>query len=53
MPIRTTPPAIVLRTLGLHRTQLSRLVERHGLTIDAVDTDDDEAIDQALSAPRR
>jgi len=46
MPIRTTPPAIVLRTLRLHRTQLRRLVERHGIEVDAVDTDvDDEAID--------
>jgi len=53
MPIRTTPPAIVLRTLGLHRTQLRRLVERHGLTVDAVVTNDDEAADRALSAPRR
>lgn len=52
MPIRTTPPAIVLRTLGLHRTQLSRLIERHDIAVD-VDDVDDEAIDQALSAPRR
>ena len=46
MPIRTTPPAIVLRTLGLHRTQLSRLIERHDIAVDANDiVDDDEAID--------
>jgi transcriptional regulator with GAF, ATPase, and Fis domain len=38
--------AATARALGLHRTQLRRLVERHGIALDAIvkhdDDDDDE-----------
>jgi transcriptional regulator with PAS, ATPase and Fis domain len=34
--------AATARALGLHRTQLRRLVERHGLAVDAVANNDDD-----------
>jgi len=38
--------AATARALGLHRTQLRRLVERHGIAIDAAaNTDDDQGTD--------
>jgi len=38
--------AATARALGLHRTQLRRLIERHGIAVDAVaNDDDDEAAD--------
>jgi DNA-binding NtrC family response regulator len=33
--------AATARALGLHRTQLRRLIERHGITVDAAVSDDD------------
>jgi transcriptional regulator with GAF, ATPase, and Fis domain len=37
--------AATARALGLHRTQLRRLLERHGLSVDAVADADDGAVD--------
>jgi transcriptional regulator with GAF, ATPase, and Fis domain len=38
--------AATARALGLHRTQLRRLLERHGIEVDAAaDSDDDQATD--------
>jgi transcriptional regulator with GAF, ATPase, and Fis domain len=38
--------AATARALGLHRTQLRRLVERHGIAIDAIASQDDDDDDE-------
>jgi DNA-binding NtrC family response regulator len=41
--------AATARTLGLHRTQLRRLIERHGIAVDVVANDGDDGNDDEAS----